>query len=255
MLLPISDDDRGISGPAYVSLALIAANILVFLLFQQGGGNETFTSGYSATPYELTQGVDLTDPTTFMVGSERYEINHTRGPMPIYLTVISSMFMHAGIMHLAGNLLFLWIFGDNIEHRFGHIPFLGLYLAAGIAATIGQVALDPSSIIPSLGASGAISGVMGAYLVLFPKNKVHAIFFFTIVTVPAIVVLGAWIVFQIIDGIGSITGQQIGGVAYGAHIGGFIAGIALALVMKRFIVEKDKTIFTQALSSRKSRRR
>lgn len=251
MLFPIGDDDRNLSGPAYVTLAIIAANILVFLLFQQGGTNEVFTYGFSAVPLELTDGIDIVGDRTLKVGNKSATIQHSPGPTPIYLTLLTSMFMHGGWMHLAGNLLFLWIFGDNIEHRFGSVAFLGLYLVAGLAASVAQVMLDPDSIIPSLGASGAISGVMGAYLVLFPRNRVHALFFFAIITVPATVVLGVWIVFQLIDGFGALGSEQIGGVAYGAHIGGFIAGIALAVILRSFIKEKEETVFTRATRARR----
>ncbi|NND71153.1 MAG: rhomboid family intramembrane serine protease [Rhodothermales bacterium] len=254
MLLPIGDDDRDLSGPAYVCVAIIIANILVFLIFQQAGGNDAFNAGYSAIPFELTQGVDLVGTRVVRAGAESVQIQHTPGPVPIHLTLLTSMFMHGGIMHLAGNILFLWIFGDNIEHRFGHVPFFALYLVSGLAAMVGQVLLDPSSVVPNLGASGAISGVMGAYLVLFPRNRVYAVFFFVIVTVPAVVVLGAWIFFQVIDGFGALSGQQIGGIAYGAHIGGFIAGLVLAMILRQFISEKQSTVFSRATRSDRSRR-
>ena len=136
-------------------------------------------------------------------------------------------------MHIGGNMLYLWIFGDNVEHRFGHAPFLVFYLVSGLAASFAQIALDPDSLIPTLGASGAISGVLGAYLVLFPRNKVDAIFFFRVVSMPAFIVLGVYIVFQFVDGWGSLfSTEQTGGVAYGAHIGGFLAGALAALVYR-----------------------
>ena len=254
MLIPIGDDDRDLSGPAYVTLTIMALNVIVFLFFQQAGMNEVFTYGFSAVPLELTDGIDIVGSRKMDVGGVEAIIRHTPGPSPIYLTLLTSMFMHGGWMHLAGNLLFLWIFGDNIEHRFGSLAFLGLYLAAGLAASLAQVMLDPVSIVPSLGASGAISGVMGAYLVLFPRNRVHALFFFVIVTVPAIVVLGAWIFFQLIDGFGAITSEQVGGIAYGAHIGGFVAGIVLAVVFRTFIKEKEVTVFSRASGQDRSKR-
>ena len=218
MLLPISDDDKNLSGTAYVTWALLLANVLVYALAQRFGANEAFTSGYSAIPFEITHGTDL-------VGSAMYgdiAIPQTQGPSPIYLTLISSIFMHGSLSHIGGNMLYLWIFGDNIEHRFGHALFVIFYFLSGLVASGTQIFLSPDSVIPTLGASGAIAGVMGAYLVLFPRNKVHAIFFFRIVTIPAALALGVWIALQLFSG--AMSGPAGGGVAYGAHIGGFIAG-------------------------------
>ena len=237
MLFPFSDDDRHLPGPAYVTLALIAANLAVFFFLQKMGAGEAFTYGFSVIPAELTGGLDLTTPQQVTVGGETVTIPQAPGPSPIYLTVLSAMFMHGGWLHLFGNLLYLWIFGDNVEHRFGSVVFLIFYLGSGLAATVAQVALDPASVVPNLGASGAISGVLGAYLVLFPRNRVHALFFYFVVTVPAFVAIGLWIVFQFINGFGAVMVSQetVGGVAYGAHIGGFVAGAALALVLRLFI--------------------
>ena len=144
-----------------------------------------------------------------------------------------------GLMHLGGNLLYLWIFGDNVEHRFGSVKFLIFYLFSGVAATVAQIMMGPESVIPNLGASGAISGVMGAYLVLFPKNKVNAVFLFRMVSVPAVVVLGMWIAMQLFSGYGSLgQNSQTGGVAYAAHIGGFVAGVLAGLVVKVLMKEE-----------------
>ncbi len=232
MLFPLSDDDRKLSGPALVTWFLIAANVVFF--FIQFSDAE-FTYAWSTVPYEITTGQDIANDVP--VGSaEIGQIPQRPGPGPaplIYLTLITSMFMHGGLMHIGGNMLYLWIFGDNVEHRFGHAPFLAFYLISGLAASAAQIALDPDGLVPSLGASGAISGVLGAYLVLFPRNKVNAIFFFRVVSVPAFLVLGVYIVFQFVDGWGSIFAtEQTGGVAYGAHIGGFVAGAAAALVYR-----------------------
>jgi membrane associated rhomboid family serine protease len=159
------------------------------------------------------------------------------------------MFMHGGFGHLFGNMLYLWIFGDNVEHRFGHGVFLAFYLVSGLVASAAQIALDPASIIPNLGASGAISGVLGAYLVLFPKNRVHAIFFFRVVAVPAVLAIGLWIVLQFVNGFGAIAAtEQTGGVAYGAHIGGFVAGVAMALVLRNVIKEHPSRL-TRAMQT------
>ena len=246
MLFPIGDDDSDLSGPAYVTLALIAANLAVFFLFQQAGANEAFTYGWSAIPLELTTGQDLTG--TAAAGERGVPIPQAPGPAPIYLTVLSAMFMHGGFLHLFGNLLYLWIFGDNVEHRFGSGVFLSFYLVSGLAATAAQVVLDPASVVPTLGASGAISGVLGAYLVLFPRNRVRAIILYFIVSVPAIVAIGLWIVFQFVNGFGAImaTEETVGGVAYGAHIGGFVAGVAMALFLRMVVRQEERdTVYTR----------
>ena len=244
MLFPIGDDDRHLRRPGYVTYLLLALNVLGFVYFQGCGADEAFTYGYSVVPHEITTGEDLTGPVTRELGGERVTIPHAPGPAPVYLTVLFAMFMHGGLGHLGGNLLYLWIFGDNVELRFGALPFLAFYLAAGIAATAAQVALDPDSVIPNLGASGAISGVLGAYLVLFPKNKVHTLFFFQVIAVPAILAIGLWFALQFVNGIGAIAAtEQTGGVAYGAHIGGFVAGAALALVLRMMIkTEPDSAL-------------
>ncbi len=241
MLIPIGDQNLQGVRPAYVTYVLIALNLFVYFFLQGAGTNEEFTYGWSVVPLEITSGRDLVEPQTLSVGGESIQIPHHPGPSPIYLTILSAMFMHAGLMHLFGNMLYLWIFGDNIEHRFGALPFIVFYLGTGVAATLAQIALEPGSIIPSLGASGAISGVLGAYLVLFPKNKVHSLFFYFIVSVPASVAIGMWIIFQFVNGLGSFAATQetVGGVAYGAHIGGFFAGVILAFLMRMFIPKEE----------------
>jgi len=181
------------------------------------GGNEKFTYAFSTVPAEILTGKDIAagvlEPT----------------PIPVYFTLITSMFMHGGWAHLLGNMLFLWVFGDNIENRIGHLRYLIFYLVCGIIASLSHVFVSGSdSLIPSLGASGAISGVLGGYLLLFPSRRVRVIMGRGITTVPAFVALGIWIVFQVISQLGVLGGDQGGGgVAYAAHIGGFIAGLAL----------------------------
>lgn len=240
MLFPIGDDNRTLPGPAWVSIGLILANLAVFFLFQQMGGNEAFTYGYSVIPREITTGIDLTTPQEVVVQGQAVPIPQAPGPSPIFLTIFSAMFMHGGFAHLFGNMLYLWIFGDNVEHRFGGLVFLAFYLLSGLAATFAQIALDPDSVIPNLGASGAISGVLGAYLVLFPRNRVHAIFFFNVVSIPAVVAIGVWILFQFVNGYGAVmvSEETLGGVAYGAHIGGFAAGVVLAFVLRGLVRER-----------------
>lgn len=242
MLIPIGDQNVRGAPLAWVTYLLILANLVVFFVFQGMGANQEFTYGYSVIPQQIVTGEDLTTPQSVEFQGQTVEVPQHPGPSPIYLTLITAMFMHAGFLHLFGNLLYLWIFGDNVEHRFGALPFIGFYFASGIVATVVQVALDPSSVIPNLGASGAISGVLGAYLVLFPKNRVHAIFFYFIVSIPAVIAIGLWIAFQLLAGWSAIAGteQALGGVAYGAHIGGFFAGVVLATIM-RFIIRKEKS--------------
>jgi membrane associated rhomboid family serine protease len=241
MLLPIGDEDPHRDGPAYVTWALLLANLAVFFLLQQAGGNPSFDYGWSVIPQEITTGTDLTAPQTVEAGGKSVQIPQAPGPALIYLTILSSMFMHGGYMHLFGNMLYLWIFGDNVEHRFGSGVFLAFYLVSGLAATLAQVFLDPDGVVPNLGASGAISGVLGAYLVLFPRNRVHAILFYFVVSVPAVVAIGFYIVLQFIEGFGAVMLSQgtVGGVAYGAHIGGFFAGAVLALVL-RVVIKKER---------------
>ena len=249
MFFPLSDDDRLLVKPAYVTWTLVGLNLLVFLL--QASSPE-FTLGYAAIPAEITTGEDLVAPVAVQLGSVRggtaqmVKIPQAPGPRPIQLTLLSAMFMHAGLMHLGGNMLFLWIFGDNVEHRFGHLPFLIFYLASGLTASFAQIALDPDSVIPTLGASGAIAGVLGAYLVLFPRNRVNAFFLYTVISVPAFLVLVMWAVTQFIGGYGSIFGSaargQMGGVAYMAHLGGFGAGVAVALFYRRRLPAEPDTI-------------
>jgi len=256
MLLPIGDDDRDLSGHAYVTTALIVLNLAFFFLLQGAGSDAAFTYGWSAVPYEITSGEDLVNPVRTVIGGTQVQIPQAPGPPFIYLTILTAMFMHGGFAHLFGNLLYLWIFGDNVEHRFGWKVFLGFYLISGIAATFAQIMLNPDSVIPSLGASGAISGVLGAYMVLFPRNKVYALFFFRVVTVPALVAIGLWIGFQFLSGWGSLTGGggTGGGVAYGAHVGGFIAGLAMAIVLRMIIKEEPRHAYSSVARSDGSKR-
>lgn len=256
MLFPIGDDDKRLTRTAYVTYVLIGFNLLVFFFFQQMGANESFTYGWSVVPQEITTGTDLTSPVSVTAQEGTVQIPQAPGPVPIYLTLLSSMFMHGGYMHLFGNMLYLWIFGDNVEHRFGSGTFLAVYLAAGLAGSALQITLDPGGVIPNLGASGAISGVLGAYIVLFPRNRVNAIFFYTVVSVPAIVAIGLWAALQFFNGIGSfaMTEETIGGVAYGAHIGGFVAGVALAFVLRSIIKEERDNVLRRASARDGSRR-
>jgi membrane associated rhomboid family serine protease len=223
-MFPIGDDDQGQrNGAAIVTIALIVLNVLAFLL-ELGQGSEgalqSFITAWGVVPREYSVGRDL--PPNI--------------PLPYWSTLITSMFLHGGWMHLGGNMLYLWIFGDNIERAMGSARFLVFYLVCGLAAGLAHIAFSGGSTIPSVGASGAISGVLGGYLLLFPQNRVRVLTRGGIASVPAIVVLGFWIVIQLISQVGSIAQtSQGGGVAYMAHIGGFVAGLVL---VKLFTVRR-----------------
>ena len=207
MLFPIGNDNSSRRPLPVVTYALIALNVLVFLIELNQG--ESFIRQWAVVPRQLVTNPSAEIPTIF-----------------------TSMFMHAGWMHLLGNMLFLWIFGDNVEERLGRAKFLIFYLVCGIAATLAQVAVSAESSIPNLGASGAISGVLAGYLVLLPKGRVRVLMRGGVVALPAPVVIGLWIVLQLVSGIGSFTqSAQTGGIAYMAHIGGFVAGLALAFLL------------------------
>jgi rhomboid family protein len=236
MVFPIGDDNSDRTMFPYVTVGLIAINVLVFVLFQGLGQNEAFTMAFSTVPAEIVSGKDL-------VTEDRVErIPTPRGPMEVpvpglqptpgsvYLTLLTSMFMHGGLMHLLGNMWFLWIFGDNVEDDMGRGRYIAFYLLCGLVASLTHVVVSiggPSAQIPSLGASGAISGVMGAYLLLHPLRRVRVIMVRMLTEVPGWVACGLWFAFQIISSLQVVSGST-GGVAFGAHIGGFIAGAILA---------------------------
>ncbi len=208
MLFPIGDDNSARWSVSVVTYGLIALNLLFFFVEMSGG--EPFIQKWSVVPRRLIA-----------------------NPGEHFITIFSSMFMHGGWMHLLGNMLYLWIFGDNVEDNFGHAKFLIFYLLCGIAATVAQVAVSANSTIPNLGASGAISGVLGAYILLFPKGQVRVLLGRGIVNMPAFGVLGLWILLQFVNGFGSIANTaETGGVAYMAHIGGFVAGVVLAFLFR-----------------------
>src|SRR5262245_29560694 len=210
MVMPIADDNSDRAAFPIVNLTLIALNILVFLGPQGFGENQKFTYAFSVVPREIVTGRDIvtddrleTDPITRRQ-IERPGLQATPGS--VYLTLITAMFMHGGLAHLLGNMLFLWIFGDNIEDALGHIKYLIFYLVCGILASLAHVAVTYASgadpLIPCLGASGAISGVLGGYLLLFPHRRVTVIFFRVLTEVPAFVAIGMWFVFQIVSSLG-----------------------------------------------------
>src|SRR5687768_10724005 len=228
-MFPIGDDNTDRTITPIVNYIFIGINILVFVLLQGLGGNDAFSYAFSLVPKEVTNGIDITGVQVVRDAlGNTGEVQHYATPLPVYFNFLSSMFMHGDIMHIFGNMLFLWIFGDNLENMLGHVRFAGFYMACGLVAAFSQIAMDSGSVIPMLGASGAISGVMGGYLLLFPQRQVRAIIFNFLTTVPAFVALGIWIGYQIL--VGYLTPSGTGGVAYAAHIGGFIAGVALIKV-------------------------
>ena len=242
MIFPLYDDNSDRTTTPVVNYILIAINILVFVFLQQLGTNDKFTYAFSTVPEEIRTGRDIRTADRVVeapvTGQQLLLPGLQPTPLSVYLTLIISMFMHGGIAHIAGNMLFLWIFGDNVEDRLGHFRYLIFYLLTGVLASLAHVlstvmfAVDQSSsLVPSLGASGAISGVLGAYLVLHPRRRVTVILFRFLTDVPAYVAVGIWFAFQLISGLGMLGGgSQQGGVAYAAHIGGFIAGVALVKV-------------------------
>jgi membrane associated rhomboid family serine protease len=248
MVFPLYDDNEGRTTAPIVNYILIALNIIVFVFLQQLGTNDRFTYAFSTVPQEIVTGQDIKTPDRVVehpVSGQRLLIPGLQAtPLSVYLTLILSMFMHGGIAHIAGNMLFLWIFGDNLEHSMGHVRYAIFYLVCGILASLAHVfttvifATDQSSLlIPSLGASGAISGVLGGYLLLHPKRRVTVILFRFLTDVPAYVAIGIWFAFQLINGMGMFGGgSQQGGVAYAAHIGGFIAGL---LLVKLFVIGRS----------------
>src|SRR5437762_5172949 len=234
-VFPLFDENEPGQGIAWVTLSLIGINIAVFLLLQQAGGDNQFTYGFSTIPAEITTGRDIVTSVPVTIGGVPYLIPEAPGPHPIYLTLLTSMFMHGGWLHLGGNMLFLFIFGDNVEHYIGSVLYLAFYLVAGIVASLAQILVDPTSPIPNLGASGAIAGVLGAYIVLFPRNRVVVFLLRFLVPVPAVVAIGLWAVLQFVSGIGSIavTSQTAGGgVAYMAHVGGFLTGLVVGFLAR-----------------------
>ncbi len=207
-MFPIGDDDSARRTVPLITYALIALNVLFFLV--ELGGGDAFIIKWAFVPSRF-----LANP-----GAE-------------ILTLFTSMFMHAGWVHLGGNMLYLWIFGDNVEDRFGHIKYVIFYLLCGLAATLAQLVFNVGSNLPNLGASGAIAGVLGAYILLFPQGRVRVLQGQQVIQVPALIVIGLWIVLQFFSGIGSIANTaDTGGVAFMAHIGGFIAGFVLAFLFR-----------------------
>ena len=251
MLFPIADENDDRRSTPWVNYSIILINILVFVFLQGLGSNERFTYAFSTVPAEIISGHDIVTRDRILVepfSGQRVEAPGLQPtPIPVFFTLITSMFMHGGLAHIFGNMLFLWIFGDNLEDRVGHLRYLIFYLVCGVLAGLAHVfttvifagSNEASLLVPSLGASGAISGVLGGYILLFPTRRVTVLISWFVTQVPAFIAIGLWFVFQLISGLGMLgSGSQQGGVAYGAHIGGFIAGLAL---IKIFEIGRPRT--------------
>ncbi len=228
-MFPLKDHNPTRTRP-YVTFFLVAVNVVVFAYeLMLGDRVAGFVAGWGAVPYELSHFEDLVGP---MGGG----FEHTAGPSFIPLTLISSMFMHGSVMHIFGNMLYLWIFGNNVEDVLGHVKYFVFYILCGILAGLAHVLFNPSSTVPTVGASGAVAGVLGAYLVMYPKARVLTLVFLGIfirlMEVPAVVLLVLWFVMQSLQGFLSLGVREMsGGVAWFAHIGGFVAGAVLAFAM------------------------
>ncbi len=207
-MFPIGDDNSMRRTFPFVTYVLIALNLLFFIV--ELGASDAFIERWAFVPSRL-----LSDPAGGVI------------------TIFTAMFMHAGWLHILGNMLYLWIFGDNVEDRLGHIPFLIFYLVCGIVATFAQFFIYPSSNVPNLGASGAIAGVLGAYILLFPRERVNVLMGYAVIPLPALIVIGLWFALQLCSGAGTVANAgSAGGVAYMAHIGGFVAGLVMALFFR-----------------------
>ena len=217
-MIPLRDENPTSTTPI-VTYTLIALNIVVFIFqWTMGGTQSSLISSFALIPAQFTDGVGLGDISD----------------------IFTSMFMHAGFAHIGGNMLYLWIFGDNIEDVMGHIPYLMFYLVGGIAASVAHIASSPASEIPTVGASGAIGAVLGAYLVLYPRHRIITMIFFgyfiRMVALPAVLILGFWFILQLFNGVLALGGPDVGGVAFWAHIGGFVTG----MVFGRLFAEPDR---------------
>jgi len=250
-MIPIRDYQQSRTFPA-VTVALIIINLLVFSYQMTQSTQETLTLNVSSWQEQGLSFADLKRPASYVRISPRENFIFSYGfipgeffsgkdlpptiALPLWITLLSAMFMHGSLSHILGNMLYLWIFGDNVEDAMGHGKFLAFYLLCGLIATATQSALSPHSAVPQIGASGAIAGVLGAYFMLFPYSRVLTVipvfFFIRLIRIPAVILLGIWFIFQLISGAGAI-GASGGGVAFFAHIGGFIAGGLLVSVFRR----------------------
>jgi membrane associated rhomboid family serine protease len=232
-MFPVRDENPHFL-PPIVTYGLIALNVAAWVLVQGLGSGEALLSSvceFGLVPGELLGRVS--PGATFPMGSYTCVVD----PAPSWITTLTHMFLHGGWFHLIGNMWFLWIFGNNVEDSMGHARFVVFYLLCGLAAAALQVATQPSSIVPMVGASGAIGGVMGAYVMLYPRVRVHMFvflgFYVTTIAVPAIFMLGYWFLVQLIGGASTFGREEGGGVAFWAHVGGFVAGVALVKLFAR----------------------
>jgi membrane associated rhomboid family serine protease len=247
MVFPVGDDNSDRRSFPFVTIALLVANVFVFVVLQQMGADENFTLAYCQVPAEILSGRDVvTEPSIREIPVQGQVMEVTvpglrPTPIPVWLTLFTAIFMHGSLMHLAGNMWFLWIFGDNVEDDMGHVKYLVFYLATGILASLAFVAFNATgeaALTPCLGASGAISGVLGAYLVLHPNRRVSVILLRMMVDVPGYVAVGIWFLFQVISGVFDSSGGG-GGVADSAHVAGFVAGMILAKPMSMGHVREE----------------
>ena len=238
MVFPVWDDNSDRTTFPFVNYAFIAINIFVFVVLQKLGSDISFTYSFSTVPAEIMSGQDVVTAARdveIATGQSVRVPGLGETPFSVYLTLFTSMFMHGGIAHIFGNMVFLWVFGDNIEDRLGHVRYVIFYLLCGVIASLAHVfttaafaGTQNDMLVPRLGASGAISGVLGGYILLHPSRRVTVILFRFLTDVPAYVAIGIWFAFQLISGLGLLGGgSELGGVAYAAHIGGFLAGLVL----------------------------
>jgi membrane associated rhomboid family serine protease len=244
-MIPIADDNSDRRLTPIVNTILIGINVFVFVFLQGLGTNERLTYAYATVPAAIATGhgiartVTVVDPIS---GDVVGQIPLRPPRVSVYWTLLTSLFLHGGLAHLAGNMLYLYIFGDNVEDALGHGRYLVFYLLCGVLASLSHVAttfvVGANPYLPALGASGAISGVLAAYLALYPARRVRVLVFVFVMDVPALVAIGLWFVFQLVNGVGMLgAGSQAGGVAYGAHIGGFVAGF---LLLKAFSGQRPR---------------
>ena len=249
MVLPIGDDNRDRRTTPVVNYLLIALNIFAFIYWQKWGNNVGITFSYAAVPGEILTGHDVVTGTKVLIDPVTHQRFELPGlgitPIPVFFTLFTSMFMHGGLSHLGGNMLFLFVFGDNVEDAMGHVKYLIFYLLCGLLAGLCHVFstlfLGQNLLVPSLGASGAISAVLAAYVRLFPGKRVHLWIFLFIVPVPAFIAVGLWFAFQLVNGLGMLGGEEAGGVAYAAHIGGFIFGLLLTSMFAKGYLSRRRS--------------
>jgi len=227
-VIPIRDSNTWTKTAPVLTALILLINAAVFVYqVRLGEGAGAFLFRFGTIPWEITNFTELPDLSP-----------PERSPIPVFLTLITGMFLHGGFLHLAGNMLYLWIFGDNVEALTGHRRFPIFYLTCGLVASLTHVFFQPGSTVPMIGASGAVSGILGAYFMRFPKARVHVLVFIPFlllrtVPVPAVLVLGFWFLMQLLNGLGSLHFRQTGGIAWFAHIGGFVAGAVLIFFFEK----------------------